>query len=197
MQRGSTKDRILDSALTLFAEKGYDGVGVDLIAEKAGLKGPSLYKHFKGKEEILDALISRVEGYYEMHFGSENRPGKVPASMEELLAVSLARIRFTLQDDTIKKTRRILTMEQFRNPRIARLATVHSLDGIQGMYCTVFQKMMDAGVMRKEDPALTAMLFAAPITLLIQICDREPQQEQQAMQRMQEHLAYFARLYGV
>ena len=33
----STKDRILDSALTLFSEKGYDGVGVDLIAEKAGL----------------------------------------------------------------------------------------------------------------------------------------------------------------
>ena len=40
MNKISTKDRILDSALTLFAEKGYDGVGVDLIAENAGLKGP-------------------------------------------------------------------------------------------------------------------------------------------------------------
>ena len=47
----TTKEKILDSALTLFSEKGYDGVGVDLIAEKVGLKGPSIYKHFKGKEE--------------------------------------------------------------------------------------------------------------------------------------------------
>ena len=35
MDKTPTKDRILDSALTLFSEKGYDGVGVDLIAENA------------------------------------------------------------------------------------------------------------------------------------------------------------------
>lgn len=34
----------------IISEKGYDGVGVDLIAENAGLKGPSLYRHYKGKE---------------------------------------------------------------------------------------------------------------------------------------------------
>ena len=49
----STKDRILEAALTVFSEKGYDGVGVDFIAETAGMKGPSLYKHFKGKEDML------------------------------------------------------------------------------------------------------------------------------------------------
>ena len=57
----STKQRILDEALTLFAEKGYDGTGVDLIAERVGIKGPSLYKHYKGKEEILNALIDVAE----------------------------------------------------------------------------------------------------------------------------------------
>ena len=65
----TTKEKILNSALTLFSEKGYDGVGVDLIAEKVGLKGPSIYKHFKGKEEILEILIGNVENYYEMNFG--------------------------------------------------------------------------------------------------------------------------------
>ena len=48
----STKDRILEEALTLFAENGYDGTGVEQIAEKVGIKAPSLYKHFKGKEDI-------------------------------------------------------------------------------------------------------------------------------------------------
>ncbi|MGN1137028.1 MAG: TetR/AcrR family transcriptional regulator [Oscillospiraceae bacterium] len=44
MDKIPTKDKILISALTLFAEKGYDGERVDLIAENAGIKGSSLYK---------------------------------------------------------------------------------------------------------------------------------------------------------
>ena len=51
-----TKERIIYSALELISEKGYDGVGVDLIAEKAGIKGPSLYRHYKGKEDIFNSM---------------------------------------------------------------------------------------------------------------------------------------------
>ena len=50
----STKERILDAALTLFAENGYDGTSVEQIANAVGIKAPSLYKHFKGKEDILN-----------------------------------------------------------------------------------------------------------------------------------------------
>jgi len=39
-------------ALTLFAENGYDGTSVEQIASIVGIKAPSLYKHFKGKEDI-------------------------------------------------------------------------------------------------------------------------------------------------
>ena len=76
MSKIPTRERILDSALMLFSEKGYDGVGVDLIAENAGIKGPSLYRHFKGKEDILNSLIEKVGGYYELNFGSENCPDR-------------------------------------------------------------------------------------------------------------------------
>ena len=189
----TTKDRILDSALTLFAEKGYDGVGVDLIAEKAGLKGPSLYKHFKGKEEILEILIGRVEDYYEKNFGSTIHPGMIPNSMEELLEVSLHRLQFTLHDDMIKKTRRILTMEQFRNPRIAKLATSHGLERVQKMYQVIFEQMMEKGVMKKGDARMFAMSFIAPISLLIQMCDREPEREEEAFSWMREYMEFFAK----
>ena len=49
----STKEKILDAALTLFAENGYDGTSVEQIASIVGIKAPSLYKHYKGKEDIL------------------------------------------------------------------------------------------------------------------------------------------------
>lgn len=193
----TTKDRILDSALTLFAEKGYDGVGVDLIAEKAGIKGPSLYKHFKGKEQILDTLISIVEDYYERNIGSEIHPGQIPSSMDELIDISLKRIQFTLHDETIRKTRRILTMEQFRSERIAKLATRYNLENIQGMYQKIFQEMMAAGLMKGEDPTMLSLSFIAPITLLIQMCDREPERKQEAMELIERYLKDFAEKYAI
>ncbi len=58
----TTRDKILDEALTLFAENGYDGTSVEEIAEKVGIKAPSLYNHFKGKEDILNALIELAAG---------------------------------------------------------------------------------------------------------------------------------------
>ncbi|MGN1089007.1 MAG: TetR/AcrR family transcriptional regulator, partial [Huintestinicola sp.] len=149
MDKKPTKDRILDSALTLFAEKGYDGVGVDLIAENAGIKGPSLYKHFKGKEDILDALIAKAESYYETNFGSEEHPGKTPSSMDELIAMSLKKIQFTLHDPMVKKVRRLLAMEQFRNRRIALLTTKYNIEMVQGMFEKIFPSMMDNVIMKQ------------------------------------------------
>ena len=191
----TTKDRILDSALTLFSEKGYDGVGVDLIAEKAGIKGPSLYKHFKGKEAILDALIEKLEMYYRDNFGSVMNPGKIPETMDELITLSMKRIEFTVRDPMIKKVRRMLAMEQFRNSRIAGLTTTYNIDIVQGIYHKIFQAMMENGIMKRTDPALLSMSFSAPISLLIQMCDREPEREQEIMERIKEFLRYFAEEY--
>ena len=55
-----TKSRILDEALTLFSEKGYANVFVSEIAERVGIKAPSLYKHFESKQAIFDALIREM-----------------------------------------------------------------------------------------------------------------------------------------
>ena len=69
----STKEKILETALTLFAKNGYDGTSVEQIAQDVGIKAPSLYKHFKGKEDILNALIDIAEARYEESFGSAKK----------------------------------------------------------------------------------------------------------------------------
>ncbi|MGN0649881.1 MAG: TetR/AcrR family transcriptional regulator [Oscillospiraceae bacterium] len=197
MDKQTTKDRILDSALTLFSERGYDGVGVDLIAENTGIKGPSLYKHFKGKEDILNALIEKVESYYEKNFGSKNNAGKIPDSMSELVTLSLKRILFTLHDPMIKRMRRMLTMEQFRSRRIAALTSKYNIDSVQGMYQQIFEAMMDKGIMKRDDSAQLAMSFASPVSLLIQLCDREPEREQESLEKIELYFKAFAQKYGV
>lgn len=195
MDKIPTRDRILNSALNLFSEKGYDGVGVDLIAENAGIKGPSLYKHFRGKEEILDALIEKADGYYQANFGSVNNPGELPSSMEELTELSLKRIQFTLHDPMIKKVRRMLAMEQFRSSKIAQLATKYNMDCVQEIYRKIFTELIANGIMRKCDPELASLIYAAPASLLIQMCDREPEREKEAMKRIESFFCYFAEEY--
>jgi AcrR family transcriptional regulator len=55
------RDRtILDAAATAFYEKGFHGVSVDELGSRAGLSGPSLYRHFSGKDEILATLLNEA-----------------------------------------------------------------------------------------------------------------------------------------
>ncbi len=51
------KDEILELALKLFAEEGYDNTGVQKIVDEAAVKKPTLYHYFGSKEGLLDALL--------------------------------------------------------------------------------------------------------------------------------------------
>ncbi|WP_141013655.1 TetR/AcrR family transcriptional regulator [Nocardioides sambongensis] len=52
--------RILDAAAVAFHEKGFHGVGMDELGSRAGLSGPSLYRYFSGKDEILAKLLDEA-----------------------------------------------------------------------------------------------------------------------------------------
>lgn len=191
-----TKERILYAALNLFAEKGYDGVGVDLIAENAGLKGPSLYRHYKGKEDIFNSLIDLVTSHYEEGFGLKQKPEEFPESMDELIENAMRRIQFTMHDDIVRKTRRILAMEQFRSKRMAELTTRYHLENLQQMYAGIFAGLMDRGILKKDDPEYLALEFVSPVSLLIHIFDRQPEREEEVLEKIRKHFEHFVKTYG-
>ena len=191
----STKEKILDAALTLFAENGYDGTSVEQIANIVGIKAPSLYKHYKGKEDILNALIDSAEARYEELFGSENNIGKVPGSGEEFVKVTMERIAFTMRDPMIRKIRMFLVQEQFRNERISEVTTRHQLDGVQQMFAKIIKGMMDKGLVKKDDPELLAVQLTAPAVLQIARSDRQPQCEEECMDCIEKHLRHFCKVY--
>jgi len=196
MKNMPTKERILYAALDLFAEKGYDGVGVDLIAENAGLKGPSLYRHFKGKEDIFHSLIDLVISHYEEGFGLKNKLGEFPESMDELIENAIGRIQFTMHDDIVRKTRRILAMEQFRNKRMAELTSRYHLENLQQMYAGIFSGLMEKGILKKDDSEYLALEFVAPVSLLIHMYDRQPEREEEVMDKIRKHFEHFVKVYA-
>ena len=69
MKQEDTKQRILDKALELFSARGYDSVSVGEIAEAVGIRAPSLYNHFPGKQAIFDAIMESTAAQYEADTG--------------------------------------------------------------------------------------------------------------------------------
>jgi AcrR family transcriptional regulator len=191
----TTRDRILDEALTLFAENGYDGTGVEQIADKVGIKAPSLYKHFKGKEDILNTLIDMTEYRYEEFFGSDSHIGKLPKSKDDFIQTAIQKVSFTMRDPMIRKMRKFLVREQFRNERFAEITTKHQLDGIQGMYTKIIKGMMDKGLFKKDDPELLAIEVTAPVALWIAKADRQPECEPESMESIEKHVRHFCDMY--
>ena len=193
MKDMSTKERIMYAALDLFSKKGYDGVGVDLIAENAGLKGPSLYRHFKGKEDIFNSMIELVASHYEEGFGLKQEQEELPESMEELIENAMRKIQFTMHDDIIRKTRRILAMEQFRSKRMAELTSCYHLENLQRVYADIFAGMMEKGILKQENPEILALEFVSPVSLLIHMYDRQPEREEEVLDKIRKHFEYFTK----
>ena len=192
-----TKEKILISALELFSQKGYEGTNIRELAASLGLVKSGIYKHYASKEDIWNALLDKMIAYYAERFGSAQHLPPVPDSPEELVGMTMRMVRFTVQDDWIVKTRRLLTIEQFRDERARDLATKHFLTGLADIFTPVFAGMMEKGLLKQDDPAMLAFSYTTPISALIHLCDREPEKTEDAIRKIEAFSRHFIATYGV
>jgi AcrR family transcriptional regulator len=192
-----TKERILAAALDLFSQNGYAGTNIRELAASLGLVKSGLYKHFAGKEEIWNVLLDQMIAYYGEHFGSPEHLPPVPDSLEGLVAMTMRMVDFTVRDENVVKTRKLLTIEQFRDGRARDLATKHFLTGLRDMFTPIFREMMDRGLLQRDDPEMLAFSYTAPISALIHLCDREPKKTEEALKGIEAFSRHFVQVYGV
>ena len=191
-----TKERILEAALDLFSQNGYDGTNVRELTASLGLVKASVYKHFGSKEDIWNSLLDEMIAYYGARFGSPEHLPPVPDSLEGLVLMTMRMVDFTVHDENVIKTRKLLTIEQFRDERARALATKHFLTGLRDMFTPIFADMMDKGLLRRDDPEMLAFAYTAPISALIHLCDREPEKTEAALKQVEEFSRHFIRVYG-
>ena len=191
-----TKDRILMAALDMFSQNGYAGTNIRELSESLGLVKSAMYRHFESKEAIWNTLLDELIAYYEARFGSTEHLPPVPDSLEELEAMTMRMVSFTVHDETVVKTRKMLTIEQFRDERARELATKYFLTGLKDMFTQIFAAMMDKGLLRRDDPAMLAFAYTAPISALIHLCDREPEKTAEAMAQVEAFSRHFVKTYG-
>lgn len=192
----TTKERILDAALISFVENGYKGTNLRDFAAGLGLSKSALYRHYESKEAIWDALIDKMEVYYREHFGSAEHLPEIPKSCEEFLALVMRMVDFTIHDEKIILTRKLLLTEQFHDARVKALATEHFVNDTKAIFKGIFEKMMERSLIQKEDPDMLAFAFTSPITSLIHYCDREPEMEPAIMRQIEAYGKHFIRMYG-
>lgn len=192
-----TKERILEAALEMFSRKGYDGTNIRELTASLGLVKSSMYRHFKSKEEIWNTLLDEMIAYYGARFGSPENLPPIPDSLEGLVEMTRQMTFVTIHDEKIIMTRKLLSIEQFRDDRARDLATKHFLTGLKEMFTHIFTGMMDKGLLQKEDPAMLAFAYTAPISALIHWCDREPEKTEEAMAQIEAFSRHFIRTYGV
>ncbi len=191
-----TKDRILAAALEMFSQNGYAGTNVRELTASLGLVKSSMYKHFKSKEEIWNTLLDKMIAYYGERFGSPEHLPPAPDSPEDLVQMTMRMVDFTVRDEKIVMTRKVLAIEQFRDERARELASKHFLTGLTDMFTPVFAGMMDKGLLRKDDPKMLAFSYTAPISALIHLCDREPEKTDEALAQIEAFSRHFIKAYG-
>ena len=131
----TTKERIIDEALTLFSVKGFKGTSVKNIADAVGIKDSSLYKHFKSKREIFDTIVAKVGE--KMQALSENVGIPTEENLEEAVAyygklsekqlqeLSKKIFLFYLEDDFMSRFWRMANIEQYQNSEISERHNPH------------------------------------------------------------------------
>ena len=191
-----TQERIRETMLELLSQRGYEGTSMSDIAGELGLTKAALYKHFRSKEEIRNSLLDSVEHYYGAQFGSEQNLPPIPGSREEFIALAMRMAEFTVRDEKIVKVRKILMIEQFRDQRMRNLATEHFLTRTQAIFTRLFAGMMESGLLQKDDPAMLAFAYTAPVSALIQYCDREPEKTEENLLGIRAFTEHFMDIYG-
>ena len=191
-----TKERILDAALEMFSQNGYAGTNIRELSGSLGLVKSGVYKHYASKEAIWNALLDQMIAYYGERFGSSEHLPAVPDSLEDLVKMTMKMVNITIHDEKIIMTRKVLTLEQFRDERARELATKHFLTGLTDMFTEIFKGMMDIGLLRKDDPRMLAFSYTAPISALIHLCDREPEKTEDAIRQIEAFSRHFVRIYG-
>ena len=200
-----TKQRILDEALTLFSEKGYANVYVSEIADRVGIKAPSLYKHYKNKRAIFDAIIDEMNARFAEQAKAMAVNGSDAAadsaiyqqmSEDHLLGIGRQFFLYFLHDDYNRRFRKMLTIEQFADPELAGIYTKLYVDDPLAYQSMLLGMVASSGMLKTDNVEIMTLHFYAPIYYLLTICDRDPAREPWALETLDAHIKQFNRLYG-
>lgn len=173
---GETKERILETALELFAQSGYLGTSMSDIAARLGITKAALYKHYAGKQEILDRIVQRMNELDAARAAAYEIPGAAPEGfaqaylntpLDRIRAYSTAQFDHWTREPFSANFRKMLTLEQYRDARLAQLYQENLASGPVKYMAAIFRPLTDSD----ETAMQLALDFYGPMYLLYSVYD--------------------------
>ncbi len=165
----NTKESILETALSLFAQFGYEAVSTQQIAMSLNITKGALYKHYESKQAIFDSILDRMEKTDALSALDFNMPmadeGPCNATIEDLIAYSRAMFSYWTRDVFASRFRRMLTIEQYKSERMQSLMRQYLTSGPMEHVESILQRMGLASA------KTLAVEFYAPMFLLYDLED--------------------------
>lgn len=142
----ATKRRLFDAAMDLIGERGFTEASVDEIVERAGVAKGTVYYHFSGKADLVEALIAdRLAPLVaSFHQAAEDHAGDPVGAIEALVR---AELEFLLLYKSFSK---LLLTEMWREDRVWRETLVLLRTEIMTVTRTVIAEGIESGVFRDD-----------------------------------------------
>ena len=200
-----TREKILMTALQLFAKDGYEAVSVRTIAEELGMTKGALYRHYKNKRDIFDCIVKRMiqidaQRAREYHMPDEGYDTKPDAyentTLQSIQEFTIEQFQFWTEDEFASCFRKMLTLEQYRNEEMAELYSQCIVAGPVTYMEDLFRELIQKGVLKAENPRQLAVEYYAPLFLLICTYDKTGKNEDYAT-ILRNHTEHFMKSYGV
>lgn len=180
----NTKESILYESLKLFSINGYDAVSTRTIARAINASDAVIYKHFASKQEIFDTIVKMCHEKFEM---KRNEVCLDTAGWEEIEKICLDRYEFLTNDEWIVMFRKMLLIEQFKNPEMAKLYKEVFIDYPIKVTTEHFKKLINNGYMKSGNPKVYAIELYAPFFLY----SSESEISEEIKNALKEHVANF------
>lgn len=203
MEKNNTRQEILEAALDCFSVNGYEATSISQLAEAVGIRKASLYSHFASKQDILDTIVETVLKGYADHsiFAHANwddpkfTKNKTGMNAEDVAKLVQGQLHYILHDPHISKSRKMLMIEQFRNAKLAQLQTKQNYEDVLNYFMGMMRFLIREGTLKNADPEIMAAQFSSPITVWINLCDRESEREDEVMELVRKHVMQFFEIY--
>jgi AcrR family transcriptional regulator len=169
----NTKEKIMDVALHMFSERGYEAVSIRDICGEVGIKESTLYYHFKNKKDILDSLIEKFRNHIDgllSHIDEIPGDGQQKKGKKNDIASSKIMDTYMMDsylfDPFCNLMIRLMMIEQFHNEEIRVLYEKTLFTDPYEIYMNVFKRLAAQGAFPEEQAEIIVRQYHAYMTML-------------------------------
>ena len=168
----TTKEKIMDVALHMFSERGYEAVSIRDICGEVGIKESTLYYHFKNKMDILDSLVAKFKAHIDgllSHIdeipAERAEEGRTDSDIQTQMMYSYMMDGY-LFDPFCNLMLRLMMIEQFHNEEIRELYEKTLFSDPYEIQLRVFRTLAGAGYIPEDDIEAIVKEIHAHMTML-------------------------------